>query len=88
MHVVENKKRLKYAISTGIKWPIGKPFPPSSGLAYGRFKTQHLALQTGILDPPLARAARAKAQSRGCLLAARLKPGPGTKRFGVRRPRG
>ena len=77
MHVVENKERLKYAITAGIKWPIAKPFPPSSGVAYGRFKTQNPALQTGILDPVLAGAARAKARSRGCLSAARLKPGPG-----------
>ena len=85
MHMVENKERLKYAINTGIKWPIAKPFPPSSGLADGRFKTQNPALQSGILDPPLGNAAGAKAQSRGCLSAARLKPGPDTGRFGVRR---
>ena len=65
MHLVENKERLKYVITAGIKWPIAKPFPPSSGLAYGRFKTQNPALQTEILDPVLAKAAGAKTQSRG-----------------------
>ena len=112
MHVVENKERLKYAMSTGIKWPIARPFPPSSGVAYGRFKTQNPALRTGILNPPLVKAARAKAQSRGTYspspprrrgssldsrlrgndgrcyfhaFTARLKPGPDTRRFGVPR---
>ena len=65
MHVVENTEGLKYAISTGIKWPIATPLSPSSGLAHGRFKTQKPALQTGILDPSLAKAAGAKTQSRG-----------------------
>ena len=65
MHVAENKEKLKYAINTGIKGSIAQLFPPSSGLAYGRFKTQDLAPQTGILDPTLAKAAGAKTQSRG-----------------------
>ena len=65
MHVVENKERLKYAINTGIKWPIAKPFPPSSGVDYGRLKAQNPALRTGILDSVLAKAAGAKTQSRG-----------------------
>ena len=112
MHVVENKERLKYAINTGIKWPIARPFPPPNGLGYGRFNTRNSALRFGILDPVLAKAAGAKAQSRGtpspspprrrgssldsrlrgndgrcCFPAftARLKPGPDTGRFGVRR---
>ena len=112
MHVVENKERLKYAISTVIKWPSAQLFAPSSGVAYGRFKTQNPALESGILDPPLAKAAGAKTQSRGTYspspprrrgssldsrlrgndgrcyfhaFTARLKPGPDTGRFGVRR---
>ena len=132
MHVAENKEKLKYAINTGIKRSSAQLFAPSSALASGRFKTQNPALQTGILDPVLAKAAGAKTQSRGtyspspprrrgqeadglnqvlypvspprrrgsrldsrlrgndgrcCLhaFAARLKPGPDTRRFGVRR---
>ena len=65
MHMVENKEKLKYAINTGIKRSIAQLFAPSSATASGRFKTQNPALQTGILDPVLAKAAGAKTQSRG-----------------------
>ena len=79
MHLVENKDRLKYAINTGIKGSIAQLFPPSSGMAYGRFKTQNPAFQSGVLHVWLAKAPGAEAQSRGCPPAARLKSRPDTE---------
>ena len=76
MHVVENKERLKYAISAGIKWPIAKPFPPSSGLAEGGIKFQNRELQnlpSGASESAIPSGSAAVICGKACLsVAARV----------------
>ena len=100
MHVVENTERLKYAITTGIKWPITRPSPPSSGLECGGQEADGFNQVLYPESPPRRRGPRLDSRLRGNdgryylhAFTARLKPcpntklrpGPVTRRFGVRR---
>ena len=92
MHVAENKERLKYAINTGIKGSSAQLFAPSSGLECGGQEADGFNQVLCPESPPRRRGSRLDSRLRGNdrryylhAFAARLKPGPVTKRFGVRR---
>ena len=88
MHLVENKKRLKYAINTGIKRPSAQLFAPSSGLECGGQEADGFNQVLYPESPPRRRGPRLDSRLRGndgrcCFHAftARLKPGPDPRRL-------